>query len=62
MKIKAYASRAPSSRLEPWSYELTPPAPHEVVIKVLACGLCHSDLSMMKNAWGMTAYPLVPGH
>jgi uncharacterized zinc-type alcohol dehydrogenase-like protein len=38
------------------------PSADEVVLEVLHCGLCHSDISMLDNAWGMSAYPLVPGH
>jgi uncharacterized zinc-type alcohol dehydrogenase-like protein len=36
--------------------------PDEVEIDVEYCGICHSDLSMLKNEWGFTRYPLVPGH
>ena len=36
--------------------------PEQVEIKVRYCGICHSDLSMLNNDWGMSANPLVPGH
>ena len=36
--------------------------PDEVELDVEYCGICHSDLSMLKNEWGLTRYPLVPGH
>ncbi|WP_341899613.1 NAD(P)-dependent alcohol dehydrogenase [Synechococcus sp. UW140] len=38
------------------------PAANELVLEVLHCGLCHSDLSMLNNHWGLTSYPLIPGH
>jgi uncharacterized zinc-type alcohol dehydrogenase-like protein len=38
------------------------PTADELVLEVLHCGLCHSDLSMLDNQWGMSNYPLVPGH
>ncbi|MCP9925910.1 NAD(P)-dependent alcohol dehydrogenase [Synechococcus lacustris C3-12m-Tous] len=38
------------------------PAANELVLEVLHCGLCHSDLSMLNNHWGITSYPLIPGH
>jgi len=38
------------------------PAADELVLEVLHCGLCHSDLSMLDNDWGVSSYPLVPGH
>ena len=36
--------------------------PDDVEIKVTHCGICHSDLSMLDNEWGMSQFPLVPGH
>ncbi len=38
------------------------PLPTDVEIEILYCGVCHSDLHFARNEWGMTAYPLVPGH
>lgn len=38
------------------------PSPDELVLKVLLRALCHSDLSMIDNSWGISQYPLVPGH
>ena len=37
-------------------------AADDVEIAVETCGICHSDVSMMHNDWGITTYPLVPGH
>ncbi|WJX90345.1 cinnamyl-alcohol dehydrogenase [Trifolium repens] len=34
----------------------------DVTLKILYCGICHSDVHMMKNEWGISTYPLVPGH
>lgn len=35
--------------------------PTDVTIKVLFCGMCHTDLHHVKNDWGITMYPVVPG-
>jgi len=35
---------------------------HDVEMDILYCGICHSDLHAVKNDWGNTDYPLVPGH
>ena len=51
-----------SAPLTPYKFEFGELRGDEVEIKVHSCGICHSDLSMIQNAWGMTAYPLVPGH
>jgi uncharacterized zinc-type alcohol dehydrogenase-like protein len=60
--ITAYATRENGSPLERFSYEVGDLSPDEVEIDVLYCGICHSDLSMIDNEWGMTQYPIVAGH
>ncbi len=62
MPIKAYAADAPGGTLKPFEYEPAPLQAEEVEIQVEYCGLCHSDLSMLNNDWGITQYPFVPGH
>src|ERR1051325_9762304 len=61
-EFKAYAAFRPGGPLEPFSFDPGPLDPEEVEIKVTHCGICHSDLSMLDNEWGMSAYPFVPGH
>src|SRR5215469_166542 len=61
-EFKAYAATSARGRLEPFSFNPGPLGPEEVEIKVTHCGMCHSDLSMLDNEWGMTKYPFVPGH
>ena len=60
--IQAYAAHSPGSSLKPFSYDPGPLGAGEVEIRVDSCGLCHSDVSMWKNDWGLTQYPFVPGH
>lgn len=60
--IKAYAAPSAGALLETFSFDPGPLLDNHVEIKVNACGLCHSDLSMIDNEWGVTSYPLVPGH
>jgi uncharacterized zinc-type alcohol dehydrogenase-like protein len=62
MTIQAYAAHKASGKLESFEYELGSLKPDEVEIDVEYCGICHSDLSMLKNEWGITRYPFVPGH
>ena len=49
-------------KLEPFEYDPGALKDEEVEINVEYCGICHSDISMLNNDWGMTQYPLVPGH
>ena len=60
--INAYASQEPGGKLEPFSYDPGALAPGDVEIDIQYCGLCHSDLSMLKNDWQITQFPFVPGH
>jgi uncharacterized zinc-type alcohol dehydrogenase-like protein len=58
----AYAAQSAKSQLEPFAFDPGPLGVEEVEIEVSYCGLCHSDLSMLDNDWGMSKYPFVPGH
>lgn len=60
--IRAFAASEPGAPLKPFQYDPGPLRADEVEIAVESCGICHSDLSMLKNEWGISAYPLVPGH
>jgi uncharacterized zinc-type alcohol dehydrogenase-like protein len=60
--IKGYAAMEPGGRLQPFEFDPGPLKDNEVEIKVEYCGLCHSDLSILDNEFGITQYPLVPGH
>jgi uncharacterized zinc-type alcohol dehydrogenase-like protein len=61
-KVTGFAAREPKGKLERFSYELPAIGKEQVDIRVAYCGICHSDLSMLKNDWGNTQYPFVPGH
>lgn len=60
--IKAFAAHEPQGELKPFEYDPGPLKDTEVEIDVEFCGICHSDISMIDNEWGITQYPLVPGH
>ena len=60
--VRAWAAETAGGPLRPFTYEAGPLGPDDVEIAVETCGICHSDLSMLDNDWGMTVYPFVPGH
>ena len=60
--FNAYAATTARDALQPFDFDPGDIGPEEVEIKVSHCGLCHSDLSMLDNEWGMSKYPFVPGH
>ncbi|ACP21585.1 NADP-dependent alcohol dehydrogenase C (plasmid) [Sinorhizobium fredii NGR234] len=57
-----YAATSSDTPLAPFSFERRDPGPKDVQIEILYCGVCHSDLHRVRNEWGGTIYPCVPGH
>ena len=57
-----YAAPAPDRALEPFTFDRRDPGAEDVLIDILYCGVCHSDLHTARNEWGATIYPVVPGH
>ncbi len=58
----AYAVPSPTEQLIPWNFERRDPKPGDVLIDILFCGVCHSDLHQARDEWGGSKYPMVPGH
>ena len=62
MQIDAWVAATATEKLVRQRVDLGPLADEDVEIKVEHCGLCHSDLSMLANDWGMSRFPAVFGH
>jgi hypothetical protein len=60
--VRSYAAHAPNGRLGLFHVERRSPRADDVVIEILFCGVCHSDLHNVRNDWGNAQYPMVPGH
>jgi len=60
--VKAFAAKQAGNALEPYEYELGPLTSNDIDIQVEHCGVCHTDLSLRDNAWGITEFPFVGGH
>lgn len=58
----AYAAVSAQSPLTPHTIERREPGPSEVLIDILYCGVCHSDIHQARNEWGGAIFPMVPGH
>ncbi|ESW30336.1 hypothetical protein PHAVU_002G144500 [Phaseolus vulgaris] len=61
-KAFGWAAQDTSGHLSPFKFSRRATGENDVAFKVLYCGICHSDLHMLKNEWGVSVYPLVPGH
>lgn len=62
MKINALVAQDATQPLSSSHVSLRPLQKQDVKIEILYCGVCHSDLHMARNEWGVSRYPLVPGH
>lgn len=60
--VKGYGAHKAQSNVHPFSFERREERNDDVSIEILYCGVCHSDIHMVNNDWGMTMYPVVPGH
>lgn len=59
---KAYAAQSATDRLGPFSLQRRGVGAHDVQIEILYCGVCHSDIHQVRNEWGGSIFPMVPGH
>lgn len=59
---KGYAAQSATEALAPFSFERREPTVHDVHFEIMYCGVCHSDLHVVRNEWNGTTYPIVPGH
>jgi len=62
MKTPAYAAPSAKAPLAPFGIERREPGPHDVLIEILYCGVCHSDVHQARDEWGGSIFPMVPGH
>src|SRR5688572_12843929 len=60
--IQAWGTSAAGAALAPMNIERREPGPHDVVIEILFCGVCHSDIHQARDEWSGALFPMVPGH
>lgn len=62
IKVLGYAALSATAPLAPFRFERRDARVDDVVINIEYCGVCHSDLHQARNDWGISQYPIVPGH
>jgi alcohol dehydrogenase (NADP+) len=62
INAKGYAAQTAKSELAPWNFRRREVGPHDVQFDILYCGVCHSDLHQVRDEWGGSIFPMVPGH
>ena len=60
--VKGYAAHNATTPLDAFSFERREVKEHDVLIDILYCGVCHSDIHQARDEWGGSIYPMVPGH
>jgi uncharacterized zinc-type alcohol dehydrogenase-like protein len=61
-EIHGFGVHAAGAQLLPYKYDPGALQPNEVEIKISHCGVCHSDVHLIDNDWGISKYPFIPGH
>jgi uncharacterized zinc-type alcohol dehydrogenase-like protein len=61
-QIHGLAVHAAGAQLLAYKYGVPDLDPHDVEIKISHCGVCHSDVHLIDNDWGLSKYPFIPGH
>jgi alcohol/geraniol dehydrogenase (NADP+) len=61
-RIKGLAAHAAGAEVLPYQYDPGPLGAQDVEIAITHCGICHSDLHLIANDWGISQYPFIPGH
>lgn len=62
LPTKGYAAITAKTPLQPFSFERRDVGPHDVLITISHCGICHSDIHQARDEWGGSIFPMVPGH
>jgi len=60
--IQGLAAHAAGAELLTFRYDPGELGPAEVEIAVTHCGICHSDIHLVSNDWGISQFPFIPGH
>ena len=60
--VHAWGAATAGAPLAPMTIERRAPGPHDVVLEVLFCGVCHSDIHQVRDEWTGGLFPMVPGH
>ena len=62
LEIPAYGAAWAKAPLAPFFIERRQPGPHDLLVEILYCGVCHSDIHQARGEWGTSIFPMVPGH
>ena len=62
IQVSGYAAQQVRAPLAPYTFARREPRDYDVMIDIQYCGICHTDIHQIRNEWGASNYPMVPGH
>jgi uncharacterized zinc-type alcohol dehydrogenase-like protein len=62
VQVKGYGSTSAEAPVAPITFERREVGPHDVKMDIMYCGVCHTDVFMVRSEWGPSIYPIVLGH
>jgi uncharacterized zinc-type alcohol dehydrogenase-like protein len=62
LSTQGYAAMTAKAALQSFIFERRDVGPHDVLIAITHCGICHSDIHQARDEWGGSISPMVPGH
>ncbi|MGH7179471.1 MAG: NAD(P)-dependent alcohol dehydrogenase [Tepidisphaeraceae bacterium] len=62
LKSKGYAAQSKTSGLAPFDFTRRDVGANDVQVEILFCGICHTDIHQVRDEWGFSTYPMIPGH
>jgi uncharacterized zinc-type alcohol dehydrogenase-like protein len=62
LTVNAYVATSATKPLGPTTIQRRDLGPHDVLIEIKFCGICHSDIHHCRGDWGPQTYPVAPGH
>ena len=62
LSTQGYAAITAKATLQPFEFARRDVGPHDVLIAITHCGICHSDIHQARDEWGGSIFPMVPGH
>lgn len=62
LQTRGYAVDSPQAEFKPFDFERRDLGAKDILIEIMYCGICHSDIHQVRDEWGGSIYPMVPGH
>ncbi len=62
MRTRGYVAHAAQTELVPYEFDRRDLRPRDVALRILYAGICHSDIHQVREEWGRSLFPMVPGH